>query len=77
MNLRVGSSDLLEESVRDIRACDFTVAYDWLFRPWCIFVVMELKTHRIVHAGVTHFQTEKWTGQQLRKATPWGKDRSI
>ena len=24
-------------------ACDFTVAYDWLFRAWYIFVVMELQ----------------------------------
>ena len=27
----------------DIWACDFTVAYDWLFRPVYIFVIMELK----------------------------------
>lgn len=53
-------------------ACDLTVAYDWLFRAWYIFVVMELKTRRIVHMGVTQFPTDVWTAQQLREAMPWG-----
>jgi len=54
-------------------ACDFTVMHDWLFRPWYIFVVMDLKTRRIVHTGVTNFPTDDWTAQQVREATPWGK----
>ena len=54
-------------------ACDFTVVNDWLFRQWYVFVVMELKTRRIVHMGVTKFPTDEWTSQQLREATPWGK----
>ena len=53
-------------------ACDFTVANDWLFRSWYIFVVLELKTRRIAHIGVTQFPTDEWTAQQLREATPWG-----
>ncbi len=61
----------VKNHARDIWACDFTVAYDWLFRPWYIFVVMELKTRRIVHSAVTHSPTGEWTAQQLRKATPW------
>ncbi len=63
----------VKNHARDIWACDFTVAYDWLFRPWYIFVVMELKTRRIVHSAVTHSPTDEWTAQQLREATPWGK----
>lgn len=55
-----------------IWACDFTVANDWLFRSWYIFVVLELKTRRIAHIGVTQFPTDEWTAQQLREATPWG-----
>jgi len=54
-------------------ACDFTVVTDWLFRQWYVFVVMELKTRRIVHTGVTKFPTDEWTAQQLREATPWGR----
>ena len=46
---------------------------DWLFRQWYVFVVMELKTRRIVHTGVTKYPTDEWTAQQLREATPWGK----
>ena len=54
-------------------ACDFAVVYDWLFRQWYIFVVLELKTRRIVHTGVTKYPTDEWAAQQLREATPWGK----
>ena len=54
-------------------ACDFTVVYDWLFRPWYVFVVMEIKTRRIVHAGVTNSPSDEWTAQQLREAIPWDK----
>jgi len=63
----------VKNHARDIWACDFTVAYDWLFRPWYIFVAMELKTRRIVHSAVTHSPTGEWTAQQLREATPWVK----
>jgi putative transposase len=58
-------------------ACAFTVVYDWLFRQWYIFVVMELETRRIVHTGATKFPTDEWTAQQLREVTPWGGDQSI
>jgi len=58
---------------QDIWACDFTMVHDWLFRPWYIFVVMELKTRRILHTAITKFPTDEWTAQQLREATPWGK----
>ncbi len=56
-----------------IWACDFTVATDWLFRQWYIFIVLELKTRRIIHARVTKYPTDEWTAQQLREATPWGR----
>jgi ABC-type multidrug transport system ATPase subunit len=63
----------LKNHAGDIWACDFTVVYDWLFRPWHIFVLMELKTRRIVHTAVTQSPTDDWTAQQLREATPWGQ----
>ena len=63
----------LKNQASGIWACDFTVVYDWLFRQWYVFVVMELKTRRIIHTGVTKYPTDKWTAQQLREATPWGK----
>jgi transposase InsO family protein len=63
----------VKNHARDIWACDFTVAYDWLFRLWHIFVVMELKTRRIVHVAVNNSPTDEWNAQQLHEATPWGK----
>lgn len=62
----------LKNQASVIWACDFTVANDWLFRSWYIFVVLELKTRRIAHIGVTQFPTDEWTAQQLREATPRG-----
>jgi len=64
----------LKNHAGEIWACDFTVAHDLLFRPLYIFVVIQLQTRRIVHAAVTRSPTDDWTTQQLREATPWGKD---
>jgi putative transposase len=66
-------ASFIRNHARDIWACDFTVVYDLLFRPWYIFVVMELKTRRILHTAITKFPTDEWTAQRLREATPWGK----
>jgi transposase InsO family protein len=63
----------LKNQAGDTWACDFTVVYDWLFQQWYIFVVMELKRRRIVHASVTQSPTDEWTAQQLWEATPWGR----
>ena len=63
----------LKNQASGIWACDFTVVNDWLFRQWYIFVVLELKTRRIIHTGVTKYPTDEWTAQQLREATPWGE----
>ena len=63
----------LKNQADNMWACDFTVVYDWLFRPWYVFVVMELRTRRIVHTSVTNSPSDEWTAQQLREATPWGK----
>ena len=61
----------LKNQADNIWACDFTVVYDWLFRPWHVFIVMELKTRRIVHTAITNSPSDEWTAQQLREATPW------
>jgi transposase InsO family protein len=57
----------------DIRACDFTVVHDLLFRPLYVFAIMHLKTRRLIHTAVTALPTDDWTAQQLREATPWGE----
>jgi transposase InsO family protein len=63
----------LKNQASHIWACDLTVGNDWLFRQWYIFVVLELKTRRLVHTGVTKYPTDEWTAQPLRDSTPWGK----
>jgi putative transposase len=63
----------LKNQAGDIWACDLTVVYDWSFRQWYIFVVLELKRRRIVHASVIQYPTDEWTAQQLREATSWGR----
>jgi putative transposase len=64
-------STFIKNHFQDIWACDFTVVHDLLFRPIYIFVIMELHTRRVVHAGVTRNPTDAWVAQQLREATPW------
>jgi hypothetical protein len=39
----------LKNQAGDIWACDFTVVFDLLFRPLYIFIILELKTRRVVH----------------------------
>jgi putative transposase len=63
----------LKNHAGDIWACDFTVVFDLLFRPLYIFVILGLKTRRVVHTAVTSSPTDEWTAQQLREATPWGE----
>ena len=66
----------LRNHAAGIWACDFTVVHDLLFRPLYIFLIIELKTRRIVHAAVTRNPTDAWTAKQLREATPWGRGPS-
>jgi transposase InsO family protein len=63
----------LKNHAAEIWACDFTVVHDLFFRPTYIFIIIELQTRRIIHTAVTLSPTDKWTAQQLREATPWGK----
>jgi len=42
MPLRETWATFLKNQARDICACDFTVAYDGLFRAWYIFVLIDL-----------------------------------
>ena len=63
-------ASFLKNQANGIWACDFTVVQDWLFRQWYVFVVMELKTRRIVPTGITTY--DEWTAQQLLEATSWG-----
>jgi len=45
---------------------------DLFFRPLFAFFIVELKSRKVIHAGVTHSPTDAWTAQQLREATAFG-----
>ena len=63
----------LKNHAGEIWACDFTTAYDWLFRQYYIFVIIDLKTRRVIHWAMTQAPSDEWTSQQVREATPWNE----
>jgi putative transposase len=63
----------LHNHAADIWACDFLQVTDLFFRPLFAFFIIELKTRRVVHVGVTRSPTDPWVAQQLREATPYGQ----
>jgi hypothetical protein len=46
---------------------------DLFFRSLFAFFIVELKTRRVIHVGVTASATDPWVAQQLREATPYGQ----
>jgi hypothetical protein len=61
----------LRNHAAQIWACDFLQVTDLFFRPLFAFVIIELKSRRVIHAGVTRSPTDPWVAQQLREATPY------
>jgi len=57
----------------DIWACDFIQVTDFFFRPLFAFFIIELKSRKVIHVGVTRSPTDAWVAQQLREATPYGQ----
>ena len=63
----------LHHHAAQIWACDFLQVTDLFFRPLFAFFIIELKSRRVVHIGVTRSPTDSWVAQQLREATPYGQ----
>jgi len=63
----------LHNHAADIWACDFLQVTGLFFRPLFAFFLIELKTRRVIHVGVTRSPTDPWVAQQLREATPYGQ----
>jgi len=55
----------------EIWACDFLQVTDLFFRSLFAFFIIELKSRKVIHVGVTRSPTDAWTAQQLREATPF------
>ncbi len=57
---------------RSGRATRFLVT-DLFFRPLFAFFLIELKSRKVIHVGVTRSPIDAWVAQQLREATPYGQ----
>jgi putative transposase len=66
-------STFLSNHAGEIWACDFLQVTDLFFRPLFAFFIIELKSRKVIHVGVTRSPTDAWAAQQLREATPYGQ----
>jgi putative transposase len=66
-------STFLLTHAAQIWACDFLQVTDLFFRPLFAFFVVELKSRKVIHVGVTRSPADAWVAQQLREATPYGQ----
>ncbi len=66
-------STFLRNHAAQVWACDFLQVTDLFFRPLFAFFVVELKSRKVIHVGVTRCPTDAWVAQQLREATPYGQ----
>jgi putative transposase len=64
-------STFLHTHAEQIWACDFLSVTDLFFRSLFAFFIIELKSRRVIHIGVTRCPTDAWTAQQLREATAY------
>jgi putative transposase len=63
----------LHNHAAQIWACDFLQVTDLFFRPLFAFFIIEHKSRKVIHVGVTRSPTDSWVAQQLREATPYGQ----
>src|SRR6266446_5435133 len=63
----------LSNHAGEIWACDFLQVTDLFFRSLFAFFIIELRSRKVIHVGVTRAPTDAWTAQQLREATPYGQ----
>jgi putative transposase len=65
-------STFLHNHAQDIWACDFLPVTDLLLRSRFACII-ERKTRKVIHVGVTRHPTDGWVAQQWRAATPFGQ----
>jgi putative transposase len=61
-------STFLRNHAQALIACDFFVAVTRTFRMLDVFVVIEHRSRKLIHCGVTAHPSASWTLQQLRGA---------
>jgi putative transposase len=72
---RVGQTwaTFLRNHAKDMWACDFLQVPDLFFRSLFAFFIIDMRSRKVIHVGVTRSPTDAWTAQQLREATPYGQ----
>ncbi len=66
-------STFLRNHATRVWACDFLQVIDLFFRPLFAFFMIELKSRKVIHVGVTRSPTDAWVAQHLREATLYGQ----
>jgi transposase InsO family protein len=66
-------STFLRNHSGQIWACNFLQVTDLFFRPLFAFFLIEIKTRKVIHVGVTRSPSDAWVAKQLREATPYGQ----
>ncbi len=69
---RTKLATFLRNHAKYVWVCDFLQVTDLFFGSLFAFFVIELKSRKVIHLGVTRSPTDAWTAQQLREATPYG-----
>src|SRR5512142_1867836 len=71
-------STFLHSHAQQIWACD-ALASDrpLLPRGFRAFFIIELKSRKVIHVGMTRSPTDAWTAQQLREATAYGEGTRV
>ncbi len=62
----------LRNHAGEIWASDFLHVTDVFFRSLFALFIIELRSRKVIHVGVTRSPTGVWTAQQLWDATPYG-----
>src|SRR5438874_11039742 len=63
----------LRNHAGEIWACDFLQVTDLFFRSLFAFFIIERRSRKVIHVGVTRSPTDAWTAQHLREATASGQ----
>jgi hypothetical protein len=63
----------LHNHAHQIWACDFLPVTDLYFCSLLAFFLIEMKSRKVIHVGVTRHPSDAWVAQQLREATPFGQ----
>jgi putative transposase len=53
----------LQNHAANMWVCDFLQVIDFFFRPLFAFFIIELRSRKIIHVGVTHAPTDAWTAR--------------